>query len=201
MCIGCAATWYFANVDVLATYGASALNLAATRGHLSCVVVLLEHGARLDTALNEKCLFFAPCVSFTPLHAAAIGGHSDIIEKLLKGRSDPNSVSSLGATPLHCVLATTESVQGVQLLLDYGANKDLRCSEDYPLRTWKMATPLDIAKSKGFGKVAKLLTQGSRYRCTENHVCCWTWFGCWTDPSWDQCLSCIPFRLGARHHQ
>jgi len=83
-----------------------------------------------------------------------------VIELLLLAHSEPNSVSAQGATPLHCALGAEEhkSLLNVQLLLHFGASKNLRCSNDYPLIAWRLATPLDIAKAKNFGEVAKLLS-------------------------------------------
>lgn len=139
------------NVNLAATYGATALNLAATRGNVVCVDILLNHNADLDAQLNEESVFFGPnCIGFCPLHAAAIGGWFEVVQRLLDGRADPDSRSRFGATPLHCAVAVKDNAGIVQLLLDADANPMCRYSESYPVTAWRAQTAEDIANEKGF---------------------------------------------------
>jgi ankyrin repeat protein len=73
----------------------------------------------------------------TPLHLAALEGHIDVVELLLREGSPPNATEAHGLTPLHyAVLRGQETI--VSLLLAAGADANFRSSPGAP-------TPLEVA--------------------------------------------------------
>ncbi|MDX1914666.1 MAG: ankyrin repeat domain-containing protein [Methylophilus sp.] len=60
----------------------SALQMAATRGHLDIVKYLVEHGADMDYA--------HPLTKMTPFHLAAFDGYEDIVKYLASKGADIN---------------------------------------------------------------------------------------------------------------
>jgi uncharacterized protein len=69
-----------ANVDVKAgILGGTAINEAASKGHLEVVTELLQAGASLDTSEPER----------NPLFSAIFGGHLDVVKLLVSHGVDP----------------------------------------------------------------------------------------------------------------
>jgi len=90
----------------------TALNHAARAGHLSCVAMLLgKHGSY---KLTPDEVNSANVDGWTPLHAAAFYGHSQICGKLLAAGARLDAVSSRGSTPL--MLAQQEHPANTVLL-------------------------------------------------------------------------------------
>ena len=80
-----------AGLDVLGLYGADAMHVAASRGHVECLSVLERHGIPFDAPSRSG--------GFRPLHQAALHGHKIAIDWLL-GRGDQWSApSEFGVTP------------------------------------------------------------------------------------------------------
>lgn len=96
----------------------SALGLAAYRGHLDVVRILLERGAHVD-AQDRR--------GYTPLMAAAQSGHIAIVRVLLERGADPNSATRSGETAL-LFAAMFADPDVVRALLDAGARRDTRNS-------------------------------------------------------------------------
>ena len=126
-----------AEVDALDSGGSTPLHLAIYKGHLETVQLLLKRGASVALR-NEN--------GQTALHRASECGQSDIIQVLLNHNAEVDAPDNDGSTPLHLAiserspassegsstriggLATSEepSVKAVQLLLEHGANINLR---------------------------------------------------------------------------
>jgi len=88
------------------------LHHAARDGHLSCVAMLLgKHGSY---KLTPDEVNSANVDGWTPLHAAAFYGHSQICGKLLAAGARLDAVSSRGSTPL--MLAQQEHPANTVLL-------------------------------------------------------------------------------------
>ena len=91
----------------------------------------------------------------TPLHAASVKGHLDVISLLLKSGADPNSRDNAGRVPLHRVsqggpCVTMESaLQIARLLVNFGANANVADHEGW--------TPLHAAAHCGYRDIAELL--------------------------------------------
>eukprot|EP00124_Ichthyophonus_hoferi_P001650 Ihof_evm11s91 gene=Ihof_evmTU11s91 len=81
-----------ADVNVVNTYGQSALHVAAKRGYIGVVQVLLDRGASVSPQdMNQ----------ITPLHLAAANGHDDIVKCLLARGAEVCVMDNKGHTPLH----------------------------------------------------------------------------------------------------
>lgn len=97
--------------------GGTALMIAAKRGHLETVRVLLEAGADPNLSLRE--------VTYRALHTAAQEGHNQIVAQLLKYGADINATTQYGETPLISA-AFYGRYSTVVLLLEHGADLRLR---------------------------------------------------------------------------
>nr|CAB3256043.1 integrin-linked protein kinase-like [Phallusia mammillata] len=70
----------------------SPLHWASREGHLHIVDILINRGARVNSAnMGDD----------TPLHNAAQMGHLEIMKKLIKQKADVNAINEHGNTPLH----------------------------------------------------------------------------------------------------
>lgn len=73
----------------------SALQMAADKGHLGVVKLLVEKGAEID--------YRHPVNKMTALHLAAYSGHDDVVKYLLSKGADPNVKMSRGVSILRAV--------------------------------------------------------------------------------------------------
>ena len=119
------------------------LMLAAEKGHIGSIRLLLNNGGELNKR-NE--------IGWLPLHSAAAGDHTDVVESLIeKGRNwNALPVTLHGTTVLH--LATR--LELVSLLVKEGA--DIRARDN------RHKTPSHVAAEKGQTDTASyLLHQGA----------------------------------------
>ncbi|XP_041061431.1 ankyrin repeat domain-containing protein 24-like [Carcharodon carcharias] len=93
----------------LDTEGRSAYHLAAMRGHMDCLEVILAHGVEL-TALDGSGL--------NALHLAAKFGNHQCVKRLLQEKCPVNAVDSYGRIALHHA-ATSGSFSCVQTLCNF----------------------------------------------------------------------------------
>ncbi|MBL8817726.1 MAG: ankyrin repeat domain-containing protein [Planctomyces sp.] len=118
------------------------LHLASAGGHVEVVQYLLSPPVQAD-----------PCAArnnnFTPLHSAAMHGHSLVCEMLIKAGADVNTQTNpQGYAPLHSA-AFAGHVATIELLLRNGANRTLLNYRD--------EEPADTARRTGQAKAAELL--------------------------------------------
>ncbi len=133
------------NVDAADTLGATALMLAASRGHAEFVARLVELGVDVNSE-DQK--------GRTPLHYAAKEGHTQAAQALIEACADTAAVDSHGDTPLHAAAANGHT-ETVRLLLTTGAPLD-------PRDTVYLSTPLHKAVRGGcFGVTSVLLEAGA----------------------------------------
>ncbi|KAJ6794572.1 ankyrin repeat and SOCS box protein 13-like [Iris pallida] len=99
--------------------GDTALHLCCLYGYLSCVRLLLEKGASIESRDEEGAI---------PLHDACAGGFIEIVKLIIEYARDPDFVKRMldttdveGDTPLHHA-ARGEHLDVVQLLLSLGAS-------------------------------------------------------------------------------
>jgi ankyrin repeat protein len=115
------------------------LMLAAAKGHVPLVRVLLEGGASVETTNNDQ---------WTALHYAAFHGHAPVCRLLLDRRARVDTVNISLETPLH-VAARKGRWDVVILLVNKGAN--------VRLKNKKRQTASDVALSEGFRPMANWL--------------------------------------------
>ncbi|XP_049573660.1 uveal autoantigen with coiled-coil domains and ankyrin repeats isoform X5 [Syngnathus scovelli] len=121
--------------------GRSAFHLAATRGHLDCLNLILSHGADI-TATDAT--------GKNALHLASRNGHSLCVQKLLQHNCPVGNVDLQGRTALHdAVMAGCSS--SVKLLCDSGACVN---ASDFDGRT-----PLVLATQMCHPRICQLLVE------------------------------------------
>lgn len=92
--------------------GMSPIHLAADRGQIQCLKIMLEvKGIELNLKTKDK--------EMTALHLAAEGGYCDCIELLLEKGADAKVRNHRGQTPLH-LAARAQAVDCVETLLRKG---------------------------------------------------------------------------------
>ncbi len=104
------------------------LHHAASNGHLSCVQLLLAHGANPGEADADN--------ESTPLHEAASSGHMETARLLLELGVDIEARNESGETPLLSAVADGQS-EAVRFLLERGACTEVMDNHGF--------TPLTLA--------------------------------------------------------
>ncbi|KAM5331386.1 ankyrin repeat domain-containing protein 31 [Glossophaga mutica] len=117
--------------------GESRLHLAARRGNLSLVKVLIESGADVNLKDNAGC---------TPLHKASHEGSDDIIVELLKAGANVTCENLDGILPLHAAVANNH-LKTSEILLQHGSNPNQKSQ--------KQRTALDEADDEKMKELLK----------------------------------------------
>ncbi|MEJ7652976.1 MAG: ankyrin repeat domain-containing protein [Chloroflexia bacterium] len=140
-------------VDPAATdeSGATALVAAAYGNHLEAAEVLIKAGADVNSHDSYN---------GTGLIRAADRGHVEIIRELLETDVEIDHVNRLGWTALLEAIILGDGglrhTEVVRLLIEAGANVNLADGEG--------VSPLEHAKRKGHGEIARLLRDAGRGR-------------------------------------
>jgi ankyrin repeat protein len=129
------------DINAVNNAGESALMLAALKGDMADVKLLLDRGAKVNLA------------GWSPLHYAATGPDPKIVQLLIDNGADLNARSPNGTTPL-MMAAQYGSEDNVKVLLDHGA--------DLSLRNQKDLGALDFAKASGRAPLVRQLEQRQR---------------------------------------
>jgi uncharacterized protein len=130
--------------NAVANDGFGPLGLASFFGHERAVQLLLEHGARVDTASSNG-------MHVMPLHSAAAARSVPIARLLLEHGAPVNARqggSGFGFTPL-MEAAFNGQADMVEVLLDHGADRHLRDEEG--------RTAADHARARGHVSLAERL--------------------------------------------
>jgi len=91
--------------------------------------------AEADQALLAGANANARLGGLSVLHYAALSGHPEAVEYLLREGADANGLADDGDTPLGCAVhAVSESPESARLLLEAGADPELPRSPHTPLR-------------------------------------------------------------------
>lgn len=96
--------------------GKTAFHLAAAKGHLECLKVMVTHG--VDVTAQDSS-------GHSALHIAAKNGHPEYIKKLLQYKSPAESVDNSGKTALHYA-AAQGCLQAVQILCEHKSPINLK---------------------------------------------------------------------------
>lgn len=84
--------WEAADINAIQNRSKTALHLASEHNRIEVLVILLEHGASVDSRSDGR---------WTPLINAAEKGHATVVAKLLKAGADVNAGLSSHMTALH----------------------------------------------------------------------------------------------------
>ncbi|XP_042873333.1 ankyrin repeat and death domain-containing protein 1A-like [Penaeus japonicus] len=159
------------------------LHLAADRGDVGIVKILIGNGADVNTRNYE---------GMTPLHLASWGGHSEVITVLLEHGADGNAKTAEGMTAMHlasmgghvssmetlatkCDFGSTnrDGKSALHLAAEYGNMDAVRWltlqGHDVSQRDASGRTPFQYAKEEGQKKVAEFLA--NREGDTQNRRC------------------------------
>ncbi|XP_052599087.1 ankycorbin isoform X2 [Peromyscus californicus insignis] len=119
--------------------GKTAFHLAAAKGHVECLKVMVTHG--VDVTAQDTS-------GQSALHIAAKNGHPEYIRRLLQYKSPAESTDGSGKTALHYA-AAQGCLQAVQVL----------CEQKSPinLKDWDGSIPLLLAVQNGHSEVCQFL--------------------------------------------
>jgi ankyrin repeat protein len=124
--------------------GFQPLGLACLLGQYEAAEYLMKAGAVINAPSRNL-------LNATPIQSAVSGGHSQIVELLLKHNANPNVRESKGFTPLHTA-AQNGNAQIIRALLYNGA--------DISLHSHQGDLPIDLAMAGGHTDAAALLKEG-----------------------------------------
>ncbi|XP_036063321.1 ankycorbin isoform X2 [Onychomys torridus] len=119
--------------------GKTAFHLAAAKGHLECLKVMVTHG--VDVTAQDSS-------GHSALHIAAKNGHPEYIRKLLQYKSPAESPDGSGKTALHYA-AAQGCLQAVQVLCEQKSPINLKDSDG--------SIPLLVAVQNGHSEVCQFL--------------------------------------------
>lgn len=125
------------------TDGWTPLHLAGFFGWPELANALLDKGAAVDSRSTNS-------MKNTPLHAAAAGGVTPLVDLLLKRGANPNLTQQGGWTALHAAAQSGNRAM-VEALVAHGANINQRADNNQ--------TPLDMALLKGHQDLVEFLEQ------------------------------------------
>lgn len=140
----------------------SLLLLAASKGDVVKIYSLLKYGVDVNTRKDVTAHFaealgnvftytenaYTPSYSLTPLHFAALNGHVNVVELLIRNGADVNAKDDSGLTPLH--LASGGGYEEiVKLLSNSRADVNAKDSKD--------VAPLHFAAEGGYLNIVQLL--------------------------------------------
>ncbi|HEY3936873.1 MAG TPA: ankyrin repeat domain-containing protein [Bryobacteraceae bacterium] len=128
-------------LEAHSTDGWTPLHLAAFFDHHDLAAALLDRGAQIDSRSTNS-------MKNTPMHAAAAGGATPLVELLLKRGADVNATQEGGWTALHSAAQAGNRAM-VETLLAHGADLDARAANNQ--------APLDLALLKGKQEIVALL--------------------------------------------
>lgn len=136
---------------------ATALHIAAERGHVGVLQALLQHiKARFSSQAAAALVDAGDFGGWSPLIAAARTGHQDCVVQLLSAGADPCVTDSLGRTALHTA-AESGHLGLVQVLLQHQSTTGTMLNRDS-----RIGTPLMLAAAAGKLDVVKaLITAGA----------------------------------------
>jgi ankyrin repeat protein len=149
------------------------LLLAAGRGHLRIVQLLLDKGADVN-AVSLGTYFQGNFNGQTALMSACENGFRSVVELLLDRGADVNKLSAFDTTALHHA-ALKGRTAIAELLLKRGArpdvlSKDLTRFENWPNFSVNGATPLHFATERGITAMVELLLKSGASATLPNHA-------------------------------
>ncbi|XP_053770162.1 ankycorbin isoform X6 [Desmodus rotundus] len=119
--------------------GKTAFHLAATKGHVECLRVMVTHG--VDVTAQDT-------AGHSALHLAAKNNHHEYIKKLLQSKCPAENTDSSGKTALHYA-AAQGCLPAVQVLCEHRSPVNLKDSDGN--------IPLLLAVQNGHSEVCRFL--------------------------------------------
>ncbi|XP_067586596.1 ankycorbin isoform X4 [Pseudorca crassidens] len=119
--------------------GKTAFHLAATKGHVECLRVMVTHG--VDVTAQDT-------AGHSALHLAAKNSHHECVKKLLQSKCPAESIDSSGKTALHYA-AAQGCLQAVQVLCEHKSPINLKDLDGN--------IPLLLAVQNGHSEVCRFL--------------------------------------------
>nr|XP_019592795.1 PREDICTED: ankycorbin isoform X6 [Rhinolophus sinicus] len=119
--------------------GKTAFHLAATKGHVECLRVMVTHG--VDVTAQDT-------TGHSALHLAAKNNHHECVRKLLQSKCPAESIDSSGKTALHYA-AAQGCLQAVQALCEHKSPINLKDLDG--------SIPLLLAVQSGHSEVCRFL--------------------------------------------
>ncbi|XP_030396622.1 ankyrin repeat domain-containing protein 24 [Gopherus evgoodei] len=119
--------------------GKSAFHLAATRGNVDCLEVMLAHGADAMTTDSS---------GYNALHLAAKHGHPECVSKLLQASCPVDGADSNGRTALHHA-AVSGCISCSEILCDFKASLNTKNKDG--------CTPLILAAKMSHSELCRYL--------------------------------------------
>ncbi|XP_054571307.1 ankycorbin isoform X1 [Eptesicus fuscus] len=119
--------------------GKTAFHLAATKGHVECLRVMITHG--VDVTAQDT-------AGHSALHLAAKHSHHECIRKLLQSKCPAENIDSSGKTALHYA-AAQGCLQAVQVLCEHKSPVNLKDLDGN--------IPLLLAVQNGHSEVCRFL--------------------------------------------
>uniref|UniRef100_A0AAA9RYD3 Retinoic acid induced 14 n=1 Tax=Bos taurus TaxID=9913 RepID=A0AAA9RYD3_BOVIN len=119
--------------------GKTAFHLAATKGHVECLRVMVTHG--VDVTAQDT-------AGHSALHLAAKNSHHECVKKLLQSKCPAESIDSSGKTALHYA-AAQGCLQAVQVLCEHRSPINLKDLDGN--------IPLLLAVQNGHSEVCRFL--------------------------------------------
>jgi ankyrin repeat protein len=123
--------------------GWTPLHLAGFFGWPELALALIEHGATIDSRSTNA-------MKNTPLHAAAAGGQTTVVDLLLKRGAKPNATQEGGWTALHAA-AQSGNRPMAETLVAQGSDINQRADNNQ--------SPLDMALLRGHQELVDFLEQ------------------------------------------
>ncbi|KAK9532663.1 hypothetical protein VZT92_010037 [Zoarces viviparus] len=131
--------------------GKSALHVAAGRGQMDCLSVILAHGA--DLSITDA-------AGFNPLHLAAKNNHTECCKKLIQSKCPIDAVDGSGKAALHHA-AASGNIHTVQLLCELKSPINLKDADGL--------TPLLLSAKHAHAEVCStLLDCGAEINTSDN---------------------------------
>lgn len=154
------------------TAGSFSLGIAAFRGKVRIVNLLLQNGANINVTnksglsalelaalggqleilkilISQKAELYNSTTGLSVIHSAAVSNNPLVLTEILKYNLDINSTDKEGWTPLLAAVSTG-LIENVKILLDAGADVNIKLHDG--------TTCLQLAKEKGHKEVVKLLS-------------------------------------------
>ncbi len=127
--------------------GFKAVHIAALRGHLDVMYVLVEHRASID---------IRDCIDTTPLSCAVRHQKYDMVKYLIENGANVNAIDILNHTPLYEATNKSDFTM-VKYLIENGANVNVE-QKDYSISV-ASSLPLYEATMKGDFNIVKYLIE------------------------------------------